>query len=116
VFIKRDSHGNAQKVLYGSMNFSLRGLYVQANNVALCSDPGVAGMFAGAFDLAFRTGVKAPAFKADPIAAGTRCSPRRGRSTCRNSRWPCRRTRIPTCRWGRCPGASARRPVRCCSR
>lgn len=70
VFIKRDSHGNAQKVLYGSMNFSLRGLYVQANNIAVCSDAGVAGMFAGAFDLAFKTGVKAPAFKADPIAAG----------------------------------------------
>jgi hypothetical protein len=30
VFIKRDRAGNAQRVIFGSMNFSVRGIYVQA--------------------------------------------------------------------------------------
>src|SRR5262249_53303840 len=70
VFIKRDSRGNAQRVLFGSMNFSLRGIYVQANNVILVDDPNVAGMFAKAFDDAFKNNVKAGPFQADPISQG----------------------------------------------
>jgi hypothetical protein len=34
VFIKRDSSGAAQRVLFGSMNFSVRGIYVQSNNIS----------------------------------------------------------------------------------
>ena len=39
VFIKRDASGNAQKVIFGSMNFSVRGIYVQANNVVFVETP-----------------------------------------------------------------------------
>ena len=70
VFIKRDAHGNAQRVIFGSMNFSVRGVYVQANNVIVVDDPGVATMFAKAFDDAFKNNVKAPPFQNDPIAKG----------------------------------------------
>jgi phosphatidylserine/phosphatidylglycerophosphate/cardiolipin synthase-like enzyme len=70
VFIKRDANGNAQKVIFGSMNFSVRGVYVQANNVIVVDDPGVAGMFAKAFDDAFANNVKARPFRDDPISKG----------------------------------------------
>lgn len=69
VFIKRDSAGKAQKVLFGSMNFSLRGIFVQANNVMIADDPTTAGYFAAAFDNAFKNDVKKPPFAADPVAA-----------------------------------------------
>jgi phosphatidylserine/phosphatidylglycerophosphate/cardiolipin synthase-like enzyme len=39
VFIKRDASGNAQKVIFGSMNLSVRGIYVQANNVVFVETP-----------------------------------------------------------------------------
>src|SRR5207302_484441 len=68
VFIKRDAAGKAQKVLFGSMNFSLRGVYIQANNVIVVSDPTAAGYFAGAFDEAFQDGVKQAAFANSAIA------------------------------------------------
>ena len=70
VFIKRDSGGNAQRVIFGSMNFSVRGLYVQSNNVIVVDDPNVAGMFAKAFDNAFKNNVKTQPFQADPISGG----------------------------------------------
>jgi len=70
VFIKRDSAGSAQRVIFGSMNFSVRGIYVQANNVVVVDDPTVAGMFAAAFDNAFKNNVKATPFEADAIAKG----------------------------------------------
>jgi hypothetical protein len=70
VFIKRDSAGNAQRVIFGSMNYSLRGIYVQANNVVAVDDPNVAGMFAKAFDNAFKNTVKAAPFQQDAIAQG----------------------------------------------
>jgi hypothetical protein len=70
VFIKRDANGDAERVIFGSMNFSVRGVYVQANNVVVVDDPTVAGMFAKAFDDAFTNDVKAPPFKKDPIAQG----------------------------------------------
>ena len=68
VFIKRDSSGKAQSVIYGSMNFFLRGIYVQANNVVVVDDANVAGMFASAFDDAFENNVKAAPFQADAIS------------------------------------------------
>jgi PLD-like domain len=68
VFIKRDKNGAGQKVLFGSMNFSIRGIYVQANNVIVVDDPGTAQMFADAFDLAFKDNVKAPPFQKDRIS------------------------------------------------
>jgi PLD-like domain len=68
VIIKRDASGKAQKVLFGSMNFSLRGLYIQANNVMIADDPTTADYFAQAFDTAWKVDVKAPGFAASPIA------------------------------------------------
>jgi phosphatidylserine/phosphatidylglycerophosphate/cardiolipin synthase-like enzyme len=52
VFIQKRG-GKAVKVLTGSANFSVRGLYVQANNVLLFNDATVAGLFQRAFDQAF---------------------------------------------------------------
>jgi phosphatidylserine/phosphatidylglycerophosphate/cardiolipin synthase-like enzyme len=69
VFIKRDAGGEAQRVIFGSMNFSVRGIYVQANNVIQVDDPNVAGLFAKAFDNAFENDVRAPPFRQDPIAS-----------------------------------------------
>ena len=48
---KRD--GRATKVLTGSANFSVRGLYVQANNVLVIDDPEVAALYEQAFEEAF---------------------------------------------------------------
>jgi hypothetical protein len=45
--------GRAVKVLTGSANFSIRGLYVQANNVLVFDDPQVAGLYEQAFQQAF---------------------------------------------------------------
>ena len=70
VFIKRDSAGKPRKVLFGSMNFSLRGLYVQANNVMIVDDPTTAGYFGAAFDNAFKNNVAKGPFAVDPVAAG----------------------------------------------
>jgi phosphatidylserine/phosphatidylglycerophosphate/cardiolipin synthase-like enzyme len=70
VFIKRDHTGKAQKVLFGSMNFAVRGINVQANNVIVVDDPTTAGMFAQAFDEAFKDNVKAPRFRTSAIAKG----------------------------------------------
>jgi len=68
-------NGKAVKVLTGSANFSLRGLYVQANNVIVINDPKTAAAYEQMFDLAFtqqqKTGSStrtATAFKAAPIA------------------------------------------------
>jgi hypothetical protein len=70
VVIKRDSSGNAQRVIFGSMNFSVRGIYVQANNVIVVDDPGTAAMFAKAFDNAFENNVATGPFQKDPISKG----------------------------------------------
>lgn len=52
VFIQK-KNGKPIKVLTGSANFSVRGLYVQANNVLVFSDPHVAGLYEEAFNQAF---------------------------------------------------------------
>src|SRR6202007_1630491 len=64
------ANGDAQDVIFGSMNFSIRGIYVQANNMIRVTDPKVAGMFARAFDVAFAGDVKAAAFEKDQISKG----------------------------------------------
>ncbi len=45
--------GKAFKVLTGSANFSVRGLYVQANNILVFDDPAVAGLYEQVFEEAF---------------------------------------------------------------
>jgi hypothetical protein len=51
--IERDASGNAIRVLTGSVNFSVRGLYVQSNSVITIDDPQVAGLYGQAFDEAW---------------------------------------------------------------
>ena len=71
--------GNAERVLTGSANFSVRGLYVQANNVLIFDDATIAGYYADAFETAFsntdrvepessHTGPESSAFKKAPIS------------------------------------------------
>lgn len=45
--------GKAVKVLTGSANFSLRGLYVQSNSILVFDDASVAGLYAQAFEQAW---------------------------------------------------------------
>jgi PLD-like domain len=58
-------HGQPIKVLFGSTNFSFRGLYIQANNVLVVRSPEAATLFAKVFDRAFQNPKK---FNEDPIA------------------------------------------------
>jgi hypothetical protein len=58
--------GKATKVLTGSANFSVRGLYVQANNVLLFTDPNVAGQYEQVFESVF-TNMKG--FSNSPLAS-----------------------------------------------
>lgn len=50
---RRKSDGTPLRVLGGSTNFSFRGLYIQANNMYVFTDPDVAAFFADFFDEAF---------------------------------------------------------------
>jgi len=52
--IIQKKNGKATKVLTGSANFSVRGLYVQANNVMLFSDPKIADQYAQVFESVFQ--------------------------------------------------------------
>ena len=70
VFIKRNAQGDPVRVLFGSMNFSLRGLYVQANNVVRVDDPVAAKLFGDAFDNAFAHGTSPAVFEKIALAAG----------------------------------------------
>ena len=58
-------NGKAFKVLFGSTNFSFRGIYIQANNVLVCHAPEAAELFASVFELAFND---PKSFKTDPIS------------------------------------------------
>jgi hypothetical protein len=58
--------GASTKVLSGSANFSVRGLYVQSNNVFVFDDPAVAAIYQQAFDQAWSD---ASGFSHSPIAA-----------------------------------------------
>ena len=62
---KRD--GKPVKVLTGSANFSVRGLYVQANNILVIEDPTTAALYDAAFEQSFNAPEK---FATSPIAEG----------------------------------------------
>lgn len=57
------------KVLTGSTNFSVTGLYVNSNHVIVFTDENVAKTYAGVFDEAWGNGVHAAAFAASTYAA-----------------------------------------------
>ncbi|NLR98131.1 hypothetical protein HGP17_15055 [Rhizobium sp. P38BS-XIX] len=61
--IRRD--GQPIKVLFGSTNFSYRGLYIQANNALVFHSADAAGLFGRAFELAFQG---LDAFKQDGLS------------------------------------------------
>src|SRR5262245_40866759 len=61
IFIVSNSKG-AQKVLTGSTNFSVTGVYVNSNHILVFNDPKVAGTYADIFQLAWDTDVKAAKF------------------------------------------------------
>jgi hypothetical protein len=61
IFIVSNSKG-ATKVLTGSTNFSVTGLYVNSNHIIVFNDPKIATTYAQIFQLAWDTDVKAPAF------------------------------------------------------
>ncbi|MEN6442793.1 MAG: phospholipase D-like domain-containing protein [Methanoregula sp.] len=56
-----------EAVLTGSANFTIRGLYVQANSILVFEDPAVAGLYAEAFEQAWNAPGK---FKTSAIATG----------------------------------------------
>ncbi len=57
----------AQRVLSGSANFSVRGLYAQSNNVFVFDDPDTAGLYERAFEQAF---TDPRGFRQSEIASG----------------------------------------------
>ncbi|WGS51423.1 phospholipase D-like domain-containing protein [Paraburkholderia sp. D15] len=67
VLIKRVG-GVATKVLMGSTNFSITGLYVNANHVLVFNDAQVAAKYATAFDAAFKDELSLRAFHDDEIS------------------------------------------------
>jgi phosphatidylserine/phosphatidylglycerophosphate/cardiolipin synthase-like enzyme len=58
-------NGKPVKVLFGSTNFSFRGIYIQANNALVLYSPEAAGMFAQIFELAFTAPTK---FKSNALS------------------------------------------------
>src|SRR5262249_9030887 len=58
-------NGQPIKVLFGSTNFSFRGIYIQANNALVFHAPDAAALFGRAFELAFS---KPVGFAKDPIS------------------------------------------------
>lgn len=59
-------NGNPVKVLTGSANFSVRGLYVQANSIIVFDDPNITQLYESAFQQAFTDENK---FKSSQIAS-----------------------------------------------
>jgi hypothetical protein len=70
VFIVSKGSG-AQKVLTGSTNFSVTGLYVNSNHVVVFDDPTVAAKYSEVFDAAWEGGAKLKAFEATPLSSET---------------------------------------------
>ncbi len=61
----------ALRVLTGSTNFSVTGLYVNSNHVLVFNNAKVAQLYAKVFDEAWKDGVKAPAFRQSPLSTQT---------------------------------------------
>jgi phosphatidylserine/phosphatidylglycerophosphate/cardiolipin synthase-like enzyme len=61
-------NGEPQKVLFGSTNFSFRGIYIQANNALVFHAPAAAQLFERVFEQAFNNPFNAKRFTSDQIA------------------------------------------------
>ena len=62
VMVVSDKSGKPVKVLTGSTNFSVTGLYVNSNHVLIFSDPAVVSTYSRLFDAVWDGGVKRAAF------------------------------------------------------
>ncbi len=60
--------GVAQKVLTGSTNYSITGLYVNANHVFVFDDPAVAAKYGEVFETAFNDKLQAADFEKQPLS------------------------------------------------
>jgi hypothetical protein len=65
------SGGLARKVLTGSTNFSVTGVYVNSNHVLVFNDPKVAGEYLAVFNASWNGNVQLKAFLADPLSSST---------------------------------------------
>jgi phospholipase D-like protein len=70
VFVVSNKSGPL-KVLTGSTNFSVTGLYVNSNHVLLFNDPVVAKTYADVFEESWRDDVKRPAYLKSKLAGAT---------------------------------------------
>jgi phosphatidylserine/phosphatidylglycerophosphate/cardiolipin synthase-like enzyme len=64
-------NGTTTKVLTGSTNFSVTGLYVNSNHVLIFTDPKVTAQYAQLFQEAWQDKASAPAFRASTLAKQT---------------------------------------------
>lgn len=73
VFIisKGGAHPQPMKVLTGSTNFSVTGLYVNSNHVLVFDDPQVASLYAGVFAEVWSTNIKTGPFEASKWSTQT---------------------------------------------
>jgi phosphatidylserine/phosphatidylglycerophosphate/cardiolipin synthase-like enzyme len=78
VYKKGAKTNSPVKVLTGSTNFSVTGLYVNSNHVLVYNDPQVAGLYAGVFQEAWSTGVKKAPFIKSQWAGKTFSSTSKG--------------------------------------
>ncbi len=69
ILIVSDGTGAAQKVLTGSTNFSVTGLYVNSNHVVVFDDPAVAAEYQKVFEEAWSDKVSATKFTGSPLSA-----------------------------------------------
>jgi phosphatidylserine/phosphatidylglycerophosphate/cardiolipin synthase-like enzyme len=67
VLVKRVD-GKPAKVLTGSTNFSVTGIYVNANHVVVFDDPAIAAEYAKVFDVALAGGLVCKVFQDDAVA------------------------------------------------
>ena len=65
---KIEGPDGARKVLTGSTNFSITGLYVNSNHVVVYDDPKVAGTYAEVFEAAWDGDVRTAAFLRTPLS------------------------------------------------
>jgi phosphatidylserine/phosphatidylglycerophosphate/cardiolipin synthase-like enzyme len=60
--VYQNGTGTPVKVLTGSTNFSVTGLYVNSNHILIYNDPAIAAFYAGVFEESWNDDVKKPAF------------------------------------------------------
>jgi phosphatidylserine/phosphatidylglycerophosphate/cardiolipin synthase-like enzyme len=70
VLLVRKTNGAPVKVLTGSTNFSVTGIYVNSNHVIVFNDPVVAKQYADVFEAVWAADVKAGAFQKQKALAG----------------------------------------------